>query len=112
MVGGVAVIQDQEVAPGVENMQLQFGVDTNQDNTVDRYVNPNDPIMDPLNGAFIPGARIITARIWILVRSIRPEVGIVDQRVYQPGDVNLGTPGDDFRRLQISKTILLRNARS
>jgi type IV pilus assembly protein PilW len=106
------VIQDQEVAPGVENMQLQFGVDTDQDNTVDRYVNPGDAIFDPLNAAFIPGARVITARIWLVVRSISIEPGIDDQRVYQPGDVNLGNPADDFRRIQVSKTILLRNART
>ena len=29
-----------------------------------------------------------------------------------PGDVNLGTYSDDLRRLQVSKTILLRNART
>lgn len=110
--GGAAVIVDQEVAPGIENMQLQFGVDVNSDNTVDRYVNPNDVIFDPADAAFIPGARIITARIWLLVRSISPEVGLEDTRDYEPGDVDLGVPNDDFRRLQVSKTILLRNARS
>ena len=111
-VGGAPAIQDQEIAPGVENMQLQFGVDTDGDNTVDRYVNPNDGIFDPLDVTFIPSAIVITARIWIVVRSITPEVGIDDQRVYQPGDVNLGTPTDEYRRMQVSKTILLRNARS
>ena len=52
-------IVDQEVAPGVENMQLQFGVDVDQDNTVDRYVNPGDAILDPLDAAFIPGGASI-----------------------------------------------------
>lgn len=106
------LVTDLEVAPGVENMQLQFGIDTDQDNTVDRYVNPNDVILDPLNGAFIPGARVMTARIWLVIRGISPEVGIDDQNVYTPGDVNLGTPNDLFRRLQVSKTILLRNSRT
>lgn len=110
--GAGGLITDLEVAPGVENMQLQFGIDTDQDNTVDRYVNPNDVILDRLNGAFIPGARVMTARIWLIVRGITPEVGIDDQNVYTPGDVNLGTPGDLFRRMQVSKTILLRNSRT
>ncbi len=109
--GGPAIV-DQEVAPGVENIQLQFGVDVDQDNTVDRYVNPADPIFDPLNAAFIPGARVITARVWLVVRSITPEVGIQDNVNYQPGDVNLGVYNDQFRRLMVSKTILLRNART
>ena len=105
-------ITDQEVAPGVENLQLQFGVDTDQDNTVDRYVNPGDGIFDSLDATFIPGARVITARVWLVVRSITVEPGIDDPRTYQPGDVNLGNPTDEFRRIQVSKTILLRNTRT
>ncbi len=111
-VGGAPNVVDQEVAPGVENMQLQFGIDVDTDNTVDRYVNPADPIITPGNVNFIPTARVITARIWLIVRSVSPELGINDQRNYQPGDVNLGVPNDNFRRLQVSKTILLRNART
>lgn len=109
---GAPDIEDQEVAPGVENLQLQFGVDVNRDNTIDRYVNPDDPILDPASGAFIPAARVMTARIWLVVRSIDREGGIVDNRDYEPGDVDLGVPADEFRRLQVSKTILLRNTRT
>ncbi len=112
MNGGVATIVDEEVAPGVENLQVQFGLDVNEDNTVDRYVNPGADVYDPTNSAYIPGARIITARVWIVVRSIDREVGLTHERAYTPGDVDLGTPTDEFRRMQVSKTILLRNARS
>jgi type IV pilus assembly protein PilW len=105
-------VVDQEVAPGVENLQIQFGVDVNSNNTIDRYVNPGDPILDPANAAYIPGARVMTARIWLVVRSIDREGGIVDPRDYEPGDVDLGVPADEFRRLQVSKTVLLRNART
>lgn len=111
-IGGVPTIIDQEVAPGVENLQIQFGVDVDGDNDVDRYVNPGDPVYDPAAVGYVPGARIISARIWLLVRGITPEVGIVDLRNYKPGDVDLGVYNDAFRRMQVSKTILLRNARS
>ena len=53
----------------------------------------------------------MTARIWLVVRGLTPEVGIVDNRDYEPGDVDLGVPADNFRRMQVSKTILMRNAR-
>lgn len=109
--GGPEIV-DQEVAPGVENIQLQLGVDVDQDNTVDRYVNPGDPIFIPGDAAFIAGARVITARIWIVVRGVTLEIGIVDTVNYQPGDVTLGVFNDNFRRMQISKTILLRNSRT
>ena len=109
---GGPVVTDQEVAPGVENLQLQFGVDTNADNTVDRYVNPGDAILNPGDPAFIPAANVITVRIWIIVRGVTPETGIQDNVDYEPGDVDLGQYNDEFRRMQVSKTILLRNART
>lgn len=110
--GGVSEIEDQEIAPGVENLQVQLGIDVDEDNTVDRYVNPGDEIYDPSAGGYVPGARVLTARVWLVVRGIDLELGIDDSRNYAPGNVNLGTFADNFRRLQVSKTILLRNSRT
>lgn len=110
--GGAPDIDDQEVAPGVENLQIQFGVDVDADNTVDRYVNPGADVYDPTAPGYIPGARVMTARVWLVVRGVTPEVGIADNRDYEPGDIDLGVPNDNFRRMQVSKTILLRNART
>jgi len=112
VLGGVSSIVDVEVAPGVEHLQVQLGIDIDADNTVDRYVNPGDGIYDPTAAAYVPGARVITARVWIVVRGISRENGIIDNYTYQPGDVNLGTYSDDIRRMQVSKTILLRNTRT
>jgi type IV pilus assembly protein PilW len=106
-----SAVFDQEIAPGVENLQVQFGIDVNEDNTVDRYVNPGDESYNPEAPGYIPGARVLTARIWLVVRGLTPEIGIDDTRAYAPGDVNLGTFGDQMRRMQVSKTILLRNTR-
>ena len=111
-VGGAPVIQDQEVAHGVENIQLQLGVDVNQDNAVDRYVNAGDPIYDPTAAGYVPGARVIAARLWLVVRGVTPEFGLQDTSTYQPGDVNLTGLEPNYRRMQVSKTILLRNART
>ncbi len=112
MDAGASVIEDQEVAPGVENIQLQLGIDVNQDNTVDRYVNPGDPIYDPNAVGYVPGARVMTARIWMIVRATSQEQGVQDINNYRPGDVDLGVYNDSYRRLQVSKTILLRNSRT
>jgi len=111
-VAGAPTIVDEEVAPGVENLQIQFGIDVDEDNTVDRYVNPGDPVYDPSAGGYIPGARVMTARIWLVVRGISVETGIQDGTDYEPGDVDLGVINDSMRRTQVSKTILLRNART
>ena len=48
----------------------------------------------------------------MVVRGINAEVGIQDNVNYQPGDVVLGVYTDDYRRMQVSKTILLRNVRT
>ena len=109
--GGNSTIFDQEIAPGVENLQIQLGIDMNEDNTVDQYVNPGDEIYNPEAPGYFPGARVLTARIWLVVRGLTREAGIEDQRAYTPGDVNLGTFNDEVRRMQVSKTILLRNTR-
>ena len=111
-VGGAPTIVDQEVAPGVENIQLQLGVDVDEDNTVDRYVNPGNDIYNPAAPGYIPGARVISARIWLVVRGVTTEFGLQDARAYTPGNANLGQMNDSFRRLQVSKTILLRNTRT
>ena len=115
VIAGAPGIVDQEIAPGVENLQIQLGIDVDEDNTVDRYVNPGvagEAIYDPAAAEFIPGARVMTARVWLLVRGITQEIGIQQVRGFQPGDINLGVPSDTFRRIQVSKTILLRNART
>ena len=108
---GAPFIEDQEVAPGVENIQLQLGIDVDEDNTVDLYVNPGDEIYNPAADGYTAGARVLTARVWLVVRGVTIEFGLQDARNYAPGNANLGQMNDNFRRLQVSKTILLRNAR-
>ena len=105
-------LQNQLLVSGVANLQVQFGLDVDQDNTVDRYVNPGDEAYNPNAAGYIPGAKVITARVWMVVRGLTPEVGLADNRDYSPGDVDLGAFNDQVRRLQVSKTILLRNART
>ena len=109
--GANSAVFDQEIAPGVENLQVQFGIDMNGDNTVDRYVNPGSQVYNPEAAGYVPGARVLTARVWLVVRGVSVETGVRDQTIYAPGDVNLGAYSDDIRRMQVSKTILLRNTR-
>ena len=109
-------IQEEEVLPGVEDMQIQLGVDTDlvgQANrgSIDRYVNANDPILDPLDAAFIADAEILAVRIWLRIRAERTENGFTDTATYQYADRNVGPFNDGFRRMVVSKTIYLRNAR-
>ena len=108
-------IVDQEVVPGVEDLQVQFGVDTNRAGeagrgSVNRYVNPGDPMLDPDDPAFLPEARVLAVRVWLRVRAERPEQGFTDTREYVYADLEQEAPNDAFRRIVVTRTIRLRNA--
>jgi type IV pilus assembly protein PilW len=104
--GGAPVIQDQEIVPGVEDLQVEFGVDQNADQNADFLVPPGT--------AIAAGEEIVAVHIWLLVRAEQPEFNFIDGRTYAYAD-RVGaaayTPGDNFRRVLISKTIALRNTR-
>jgi type IV pilus assembly protein PilW len=109
-------IVDEEVLPGIEDMQVQFGVDTDvvgsaNRGAIDRYVNPGDPIITPGAPDFIPDAEILAVRVWLRVRAERPEAAFRDTAAYVYADRNVPAPNDAFRRVVVTKTIYLRNAR-
>jgi type IV pilus assembly protein PilW len=95
-------VTDEEIIQGVEDLQVQFGVDTTGDGIINRYVNP---------GAVPAGSPILAVRLWLRLRTEAIEVGFQDDNVYTYADQVVGPLNDNFRRLLVSKTILLRNAR-
>jgi type IV pilus assembly protein PilW len=120
--GAPGFMADEEIIPGIEDMQVQFGIDLQpRDGTAQRYINPNEL------GALTLEDQIVAVRIWLLVRAENPEVGFRDNRTYQYGDRATATgttadlnaanadgrayvPADGFRRLLVSRTIQIRNA--
>ncbi len=107
------VVVDQDIISGVQDFQIQFGVDTDvvgapTRGMINRWVDPGNPIMIPGNAAFIPVAKVVAVKIWLLVRAERPEIGFVNNTNYIYGDQNV-VFNDNFRRLLVSKTIRLRN---
>ena len=108
--------QNQEVIAGVEDFQVQFGVDTDVPGTpdrgsIDRFVNTNDAMIDPTNAGFNPNAKILAVRIWLRVRAERAENGFTDTATYTYADRSVGPFNDSFRRIVVSKTIYIRNSR-
>jgi type IV pilus assembly protein PilW len=102
-------LRDEEVIAGIENLQVQFGLDSNNDGAVERYV-------DAANPALTPDARIAAVRLWMLVAVPADDPAFSDSRSWQPADADLApiTPGTasypaNFRRMEVAKTIYLRN---
>jgi type IV pilus assembly protein PilW len=94
---------DEEIVPGVEDLQVRLGVDTNGDTNIDQYVEP---------GAVPANADVISATIWLRIRAEEREVGHVDGTTYDYADITAVTPNDNFRRILLTKTIHIRNTRA
>ncbi len=92
--------QDDEIVPGVEDLQVQYGVDLTAGvgatgGAATEYLNAGATLTNLLTSVTTP-AQIVSVRIWLLVRSDAPESGFTDDRIYEYGDrlVQNGTTGD------------------
>jgi type IV pilus assembly protein PilW len=80
-VGGAITWQDQEIVAGVEDMQVEFGIDPGTNTgTAQRYVSPNDPILA------VATTQVVAVRVWLMVRSDTPETGFIDGITYVYAD--------------------------
>ena len=91
---------DEPVAEGVERFHVEFGIDANEDGSVDRYSSDPTATEYPL---------IINARIFVLTRSMTRDIDYTDDKTYQMGSTNIAAFNDNFRRHVYSSTVALRN---
>ncbi len=99
-VSAAPCFQDDEIVPGVEDLQVQYGVDLTAGigatgGAASEYLNAGATLTNLLTSVTTP-AQIVSVRIWLLVRSDAPESGFSDNRIYEYGDrlVLNGTTGD------------------
>ena len=85
---------------GVENLQLEFGVDTDDDGVPNTYT--STPTQMQLRGA-------VSAKIYVLLRSIGALPGYRDSRTYHLGQKVLPPTHDAYLRRVLSTTVVLRN---
>ncbi len=101
-------IRSHELIAGVEDLQIQFGIDLDQRGqsgfgSIDQYVNPDNGVLDRA------GTRVLTVRFWVLLRSPEPENNYTNTSTYNYANVAAYTVNDNFRRLLVSKTVQIRN---
>lgn len=122
-VGGARVITP--LVDGIDNLQFDFGVDTDGNGSPDCYVsNPTSP--DPLQisaTACPPPAtaydwtkseanwvNTMAVRIHVLARNTEPTTGWKDDRTYNLGlSTNIAAPNDGFKRHVYSTVARLNN---
>jgi type IV pilus assembly protein PilW len=102
---GVAQFRDEEVMPGVEDLQVELAVATAQSGaTVVRYLPPGS--------ADRRTSRVVAVRFWLRLRSDVTEGGHRDDRILHYANV-VFVPSDHEarqRRMLVERTVALRNA--
>jgi type IV pilus assembly protein PilW len=104
-------VVDEEIMAGVEDLQVEVGVDTDDDQNADFW--------EPVDLELGAGEQAAAVRIWLLVRAQDLEAGYADpllaagatgyvfaDRTWAPGSLDAR-----FRRVLVGKTIQLRNVR-
>jgi type IV pilus assembly protein PilW len=100
------MVTEEEVLAGAEDLQVQYGLDTDGDGSVNSYVDP-DPAVDL--------TQVLSVRVWLRMRTEVFEDGFEDNATYVYADVEFSpsatadTDDDRLRRLLVSKTVALRN---
>ncbi|HEY7639390.1 MAG TPA: PilW family protein [Steroidobacteraceae bacterium] len=93
----------EELVEGIEQMQVQYGVDTNGDVIVDSYLTA-----DQVQAAN-QWNDVISVSVALLVRSIETYGTDTDQRAYTLLDVNVAAPADRRLREVFTATASIRN---
>lgn len=106
--GGVPTVSANVIVPGVEQFQVQLGIDSNDDGSVDYYRDP-EAVAAP---NAIDVDTIVAVRIWLLMRAENAEVGVDDQNTYTLGSMSFTPLPDkkDYRRVLFSTTFKTRNS--
>lgn len=115
--GGTLSVAIVPLAEGIENLQLEYGIDANNNGAADAY--SSDPA--GYNGcAAIPCAltnwtSVVSAKVHVLARNIEQSSGYTDSKSYVLGDNADGTPNviaaanDHYKRHAFDATVVLSN---
>lgn len=93
------------LAEGIENLQLEYGVDTNGDGRPDQFV-----LAAGITGvAPLLWQNVVATRIHVLARNTQRSPGYTDPRTYVLGPAVSVAPADDFKRTLSTTTVRLVN---
>lgn len=101
--GGEAQFRDEELMPGVEDLQVEFGVASSGSGPRVRFVPPEAPGIET--------ERIVSVRIWLRVRADVTEPGFQDDHPLRYAGVDFVPVASEagHRRALFSRTVALRN---
>jgi type IV pilus assembly protein PilW len=101
--GSPAPIETDCIAQGIEDLQIAYGIDLDDDGAANQYL--DDPTLAELQN-------VVSVRITVLARTVTPDRNYTDTRTYQVGNAADYTPDDTFHRRIYTVTVGVRNLRN
>jgi len=89
--------------PGVENFQMQLGLDRNNDGSVNMYVDADNALISPSL------AGVKSVQFWVMLRSVDRELLPGEEQTLSMAGAPAVTYTDGFRRVVVSKVVRLQN---
>ena len=86
---------------GIENMQVQYGIDTTSDGVPDGYTSTPASVKD--------WRQAVSARVHLLARNTVTTPGYTDTRTYTLGDETIAAPKDGYKRHVYSTAVQFVN---
>lgn len=91
------------IAAGIENMQVEYGIDTTGDGFTNLYL-PNPTLLQMQS--------VVTARVILLARAANIDTRYENAKTYLLSNADPYTPQDNFHRQTVSTTVGIQNIRS
>ena len=91
------------LATGIENLQIEYGIDTSGDSNPNLYL-PSPTVAEMQN--------VVNARIFLLARTTDLDFRYVNDKTYNISNAPAFQPDDGFHRRVFSTTVTIQNIRS
>jgi hypothetical protein len=101
--GSPAPIETDCIAQGIEDLQIEYGLDLDGDGAANQYL--ADPTLAEVQN-------VVSVHITLLARTLTADRRYTDSRTYQVGNAPDYSPNDNFHRRIYSVTVTVHNLRN
>ena len=102
---GVPAISTVTIAEGIENLQIDYGYDTDGDGGPDSDINAaNASFATPDNWR-----NVVSAKVYLLARSLDKSPGFTDGKAYSMGTASVPAANDAYQRHMFLQSVRVAN---
>lgn len=101
---GARELRVESIAEGIENLQIDYGIDTSGDGVPDSIATAPATVPDWSN--------VTSVDVFVLARNVKRVVGTTDPKTYNLGRAGAVTPGGNFKRHVFTSNVRIVNPAS